>query len=82
MPGQFILGNRNFESHKILLELETSLLIRKIQYPVTIKIDCIVSDQIPLAGVITCRYDVKIQRGDQVLGKSLKQIDLLDFFRG
>lgn len=80
--GHFKQGDRTFEARRIKLDLETTLLIRQINYPVTIKVECVVSDEVPIAGMITGRFGVEVRRGNQVMGNSVKKFQLLEFYKG
>ena len=76
-PGECAIGERAFDSVRIQLQLRTSLLTRGVTDPVEIDIDCILSEQIPVNGVVRCRFEVGAQRGKNSK-RAVRSLELLE----
>ena len=75
--GECSIGERAFDSVRIRLQLKTSLLTRGIINPVEIDIDCILSEQIPVNGVVRCRFEVETDRG-KTSKTTVRNLELLE----
>jgi hypothetical protein len=75
--GACSIGERAFDSVRIRLQLKTSLLTRGIINPVEIDIDCILSEQIAVSGVVHCRFEVETDRGE-TSKTTVRNLELLD----
>ncbi len=75
--GECSIGERAFDSVRIRLQLKTSLLTRGIINPVEIDIDCILSEQIAVSGVVRCRFEVETDRGE-TSKTAVRNLELLD----
>ncbi len=75
--GECSIGERAFDSVRIRLQLKTSLLTRGIINPVAIDIDCILSEQIAVNGVVRCRFEVETDRGE-TSKTTVRNLELLD----
>jgi hypothetical protein len=54
--GTYQLADRSFPARRILVVLEGSTVIRHKAFPVTIEIDCVQSDEVPLHGILEATY--------------------------
>ena len=77
IQGECSIGERAFDSVRIRLQLKTSLLTRGIINPVEIDIDCVLSEQVPVNGVIRCRFEVETGRG-KTLKTTVRNLELLE----
>lgn len=82
VSGRFQLNERSFEAYHLLLEIDTSLLLRGTTYPATIKVDCLISNDVPMLGIIKCKYVVTFMSEGKPIGGSVKKMKLIEFFKG
>ncbi len=61
-PGTYQLGGRKFAARRVALAIETTLLSRGVDYPLTIEIDCIQADAVAMTGVIEAKYRFLLHR--------------------
>ena len=80
--GRFKFDGKSVVAQRIKLDVRASLLIRGTTYPASIQIDCLVSDEVALLGVITCQYSITLSQGDEIVGKNEKRLTLLDCHKG
>lgn len=82
VSGRFRLSERSFEAYHLFLEIDTSLLLRGTTYPATIKVDCLISNDVPMLGIIKCKYVVTFMNEGKPIGGSVKKMKLIEFFKG
>ena len=75
--GECSIGESTFDAVQIRLQLKTSLLTRGITDPVEINVDCISSEQIPVRGVIRCRFEIETRRG-KTSKTTVRHVELLE----
>jgi hypothetical protein len=58
--GLFVLAGREFAAHRVTATWQGRLRVRGRRYPLRIKVDCYVSEAVPLAGLLEARYEVRV----------------------
>lgn len=69
LDGSYLLGNRRVEAWRVDAHLEGKLLVRSRRYPVGLDIECFVSKEVPLYGILRARYDMTAHLGENAKGE-------------
>ena len=83
IPGIFKLGGREFKAFKITASLEGFITIRHKAFPVTLKVECMQSDEVPLQGILEASFTLEIvwnEAGeDRTVSQARRELSLLEF---
>jgi len=80
--GSFTLAGNEFAARRLAGRVEASLLMRGVHYPLRVELECILSDEVPLEGVLRATYAVEVDFGQRGAWQLRRGFQLAAFGRG
>ena len=84
VQGEYKLAGRSFRARRINAVLEGNLLSRHKLFPITIEVDCVQSDEVPLQGLLEAEYRTEVtwstdENGEPAISQETKTFALRGF---
>ena len=84
-PGTYHFGERELPARRVTAFLEGNMLSRSTLYPVTLEIDAVLSDEVPLLGICEASLKLEIEYGtrgeERIIGRQENRYELSAFGR-
>ncbi len=82
--GRFTVGGREFAAQRVTAKVKASLTMRHARFPMTLEFDVVLSNEVPLRGVLRAEVTIEVTwsagpEGKRVSSSERRELELIEF---